>query len=1059
MTKTTFLFVLMQTIVSSALLVSIAQADHVPYSSAKTVTIPFDRAWDVHAADIDGDGDLDVVGAAAGTDSTIVWWENIAGDGSAWSEHALAGGFPNARAVYAVDVDGDGDMDVLTAQLFGSGGDPRDDITWWENTAGDGSAWTGHTVTADFDLATDVVGVDMDGDGDIDVLGTERNDDRISWWENTSGDGSAWTEHTVVGVGDNEWRLSVVAADVDGDGDLDVLATAQNAGNIKWWENTAGNGSAWTEHTVDGAFVFVKSVFAADLDGDGDLDVLGAAAGNTNDVIWWENTTGDGSTWSKHTVDGAFDGALSVFAADFDDDGDMDILGAAEFGDQVVWWENAATDGSVWSKHAMPEPVDGARSVLGADVDGDGDTDILAVAGLGGGAVYWWEQGGIILPPLVGTEHPVATDFSGANSVSAADVDGDGDMDVVGAAAGANGQVAWWENTSPDGSAWTQHTLDADFDGSSAVSAKDMDGDGDIDIVAAGSVKGIVWFENDAGNGSAWSSHTVNGAYVARSMAVEDIDGDGDMDIMAVKHSQLIGSDQDSTVVWWENSAGDGSAWIAGVINTRFSMAMSVFAADVDGDGDMEALAASYWNGICWWSYVGQRDFWPTHFVGGGGTDPTCSPLPGVVLVGISSVSAADVDGDGDMDLLGTAEVPPYGGWVKWWENTSGNGSSWQVRTISSSMDNAAAVTAVDLDGDGDLDVIASAVGGTDKIAWWENVAGNGSAWAERTGVEGFRTRSIFAADVDGDGGMDILGAGNGAAISWWENSDNCPLIPHSDQTDTDGDGHGDVCDAFPADPNEWLDTDGDGVGDNADEFPSDPDETADTDGDGIGDNADAFPIDPNETLDTDGDGIGNNADLDDDGDGVPDVSDDYPLGRFADAPSGYWAFSFIEALARAGITAGCGGGNYCPTAPVTRAQMAVFLERGMNGSGYSPPAATGNVFLDVGAQDFAASFIEQLANDGITAGCGNNNYCPDAEVTRDQMAIFLLRAKYGSSYSPPTATGVFGDVDLGHWAVHWIEQLAAEGITAGCGGGDYCPDALVTRDQMAVFLVRTFGL
>jgi len=190
-----------------------------------------------------------------------------------------------------------------------------------------------------------------------------------------------------------------------------------------------------------------------------------------------------------------------------------------------------------------------------------------------------------------------------------------------------------------------------------------------------------------------------------------------------------------------------------------------------------------------------------------------------------------------------------------------------------------------------------------------------------------------------------------------------------------------------------------------------------------------------------------------------PYLSEPVTLPIFDDVQEDHWAFSFVEALARAGITAGCGGSNYCPTAPVTRAQMSVFLERGMNGSAFSPPAASGNVFLDVGAQDFAASFIEQLANDGITAGCGNNNYCPDAQVTRDQMAVFLLRAKYGSSYSPPTATGVFGDVDFGHWAVHWIEKLAAEGITAGCGNGNYCPDAEVTRDQMAVFLVRTFGL
>ena len=179
----------------------------------------------------------------------------------------------------------------------------------------------------------------------------------------------------------------------------------------------------------------------------------------------------------------------------------------------------------------------------------------------------------------------------------------------------------------------------------------------------------------------------------------------------------------------------------------------------------------------------------------------------------------------------------------------------------------------------------------------------------------------------------------------------------------------------------------------------------------------------------------------------------------FNDVPTDYWAYTFIETLVGNGITAGCGNSNYCPEAVVTRAQMAVFLERGMRGSNYSPPAATGNVFLDVGAGDFAANFIEQLASDGITAGCGNGNYCPNATVTRDQMAVFLLRAKYGSGYSPPAATGVFGDVPVGYWAAGWIEQLAAEGITAGCGGGNYCPESPVPRDQMAVFLVRTFSL
>ena len=111
----------------------------------------------------------------------------------------------------------------------------------------------------------------------------------------------------------------------------------------------------------------------------------------------------------------------------------------------------------------------------------------------------------------------------------------------------------------------------------------------------------------------------------------------------------------------------------------------------------------------------------------------------------------------------------------------------------------------------------------------------------------------------------------------------------------------------------------------------------------------------------------------------------------FSDVPTDYWAYSFIESLAASGITGGCGGNNYCPEDSVTRAQMAVFLERGINGSGFSPPAATG-VFLDVPQSNFAINWIEQLAAEGITSGCGSGNYCPDDPVTRAQMAVFLVR-------------------------------------------------------------------
>ncbi|MBK7318044.1 S-layer homology domain-containing protein [Candidatus Villigracilis affinis] len=186
------------------------------------------------------------------------------------------------------------------------------------------------------------------------------------------------------------------------------------------------------------------------------------------------------------------------------------------------------------------------------------------------------------------------------------------------------------------------------------------------------------------------------------------------------------------------------------------------------------------------------------------------------------------------------------------------------------------------------------------------------------------------------------------------------------------------------------------------------------------------------------------------------------PNPIFADVPFSHWANSYIERLYKAGITGGCGTMplTYCPDATVTRAQMAIFILRGIHGKAYSPPPASGTVFADVPAGAFAADWIEQLALEGITSGCGNSNYCPDATITRAEMSIFLLRGEHGSAYTPPTATGtVFGDVPLGSFAVDWIEQLAFEGITSGCGGGNYCPDNSVTRAEMAVFLVRAFGL
>jgi hypothetical protein len=168
----------------------------------------------------------------------------------------------------------------------------------------------------------------------------------------------------------------------------------------------------------------------------------------------------------------------------------------------------------------------------------------------------------------------------------------------------------------------------------------------------------------------------------------------------------------------------------------------------------------------------------------------------------------------------------------------------------------------------------------------------------------------------------------------------------------------------------------------------------------------------------------------------------------------------FIETLFHNGVTGGCGGGNYCPASNVSRQQMAVFLLVSKEGAGYSPPACATPIFADVPCSSGFARWINELFNRGVTGGCGGGNYCPTADATRAQMAVFLLRTLEGISYTPPACvTPVFGDVPCSSGFAPWINELSARGITGGCGGGNFCPNSPNTRGQMAVFLTTTFGL
>jgi flagellar hook assembly protein FlgD len=702
----------------------------------------FDGVRSARAADLDGDGDLDVLGGSTSLNDLVWWTNNGTPDGTTWSETTIDAEVGGLRMVHVADVDGDGDLDALAT------GFSDNEVAWWQNTSGDGSAWTKTSIDASFAGAHAVSTGDMDGDGDLDVLASSFTDNDLVWWVNDgSPAGATWVQRDIETSFSDP--VSIMAADVDRDGDLDVVAAGSTADEIAWWENTAGDGTSWTKRSVATAVDGAYAAYPADMDGDGDIDIVGAASVD-DEVAWWENTNGSATAWTKRSIASTFDGAEAVWVGDVDGDGDLDVVGAANLGDKIWWWENANGSGTSWTRHRVGAGFDGAHEVSAADIDGDGDLDFLAVAE-NDDDVMWWENRQAGRSVANGAETTIDSFFDGASDVYAADIDGDGDMDVLGAAGTAD-DIAWWENTAGDGSAWTEKTIDGSFDAASDVFAADMDGDGDLDVLgAASTADDIAWWENTAGNGSAWTEHTVDGSFDgAFAVYAADIDGDGDVDVLGA----AITADD---IAWWENTAGDGSAWTKTTIDGTFDNARDVHAADVDGDGDVDVLGAALTaDDITWWeNTAGDGSAWTEHTIDGS-------------FDGAIHVDAADMDGDGDMDVLGAGRTVAE---ITWWENTAGTGLTWTEHTVASGYTANWKVLAADMDRDGDMDVLGAS-GSLDDITWWENTAGTGLAWTEYTVDGSFdNARGVYAADIDGDGDLDVLGAAQSHDdITWWAN-------------------------------------------------------------------------------------------------------------------------------------------------------------------------------------------------------------------------------------------------------------------------------------------------
>ncbi len=359
------------------------------------------------------------------------------------------------------------------------------------------------------------------------------------------------------------------------------------------------------EHVISPGFGNAQSVYAADLDGDGDIDALSASLADDR-IRWWESDGGSPPLFTERILSTVPSGRpREVFATDVDGDGDTDVLAAFDDDETIRWWENDGGSPPAFTERTITSTVENAKSVFAADVDGDGDTDVLSGSDFDD-PVRWYENDGASPPTF--TERSITADGE-ANSVHAADLDGDGDTDVVAAQTDSFNfrQVLWYQNDGGSPPTFSMHVVVTDVTSESeSVFATDVDGDGDTDVVS-GSREKLAWYENDGGSTPVFTERIISSAAVEpfpefRSVFATDVDGDGDTDVLSASAGPPSGEDK---VAWFESDGGSPPAFTERVIS-RPDAPFSVFATDVDGDGDTDVLSAAAGDGeIAWYEQVG----------------------------------------------------------------------------------------------------------------------------------------------------------------------------------------------------------------------------------------------------------------------------------------------------------------------------------------------------------------------------------------------------------------------------------------------------------------------
>lgn len=338
---------------------------------------------EISPADLDGDGDIDVA-AALTSMNRVVWYQR--NSNSTFTQRILDSNMRNVTSVHTADLDGDGDMDVVAgapgALPFGSSSALR----VYRNNGG--GSFTPITIPQQVSYLWNLTTDDIDGDGDLDiVIGLGFSFDQIGWFPNQGGLSFGSVRAISAGSASGNEPRDVHTADVDGDGDTDVVACFYLSNEVVWFRNNNGVGTSWSRIRVSGASG-ARNVRTADMNDDGILDLVTTSV--LDRTVGWFRGTGGGGFSARQVISTQNSEYRGLHLADVDQDGDLDVFTTSETNNRVDWYENLG-GGSFSTSHVITNAMTGANHVNSADMDGDGVLDILASAP-GNNRIVWYEN-------------------------------------------------------------------------------------------------------------------------------------------------------------------------------------------------------------------------------------------------------------------------------------------------------------------------------------------------------------------------------------------------------------------------------------------------------------------------------------------------------------------------------------------------------------------------------------------------------------------------------------------------------------------------------------------